>query len=272
MQSWAEQLPRLIEQATARWSLRLGAVYEPGGVTSWVAPARTPDGTDAVLKITWRHAEAAHEAAGLRAWDGRGAVRLYRHARLAADAEALLLERCRPGTPLTGLPEEEQDGVLVGLLRQLWTAPAVGPFRPLRAMCDAWAEALDVEAASAAVGDAGIVRAGLTLFRQLPRDPPARPVLLATDLHAANVLAAQRAPWLVIDPKPYVGDRTYDVLQHLLNCPRRLAADPHALVAQLAAGLDLERARLALWLFARCVVECAEQPRWAALARRLAPR
>jgi streptomycin 6-kinase len=32
-------------------------------------------------------------------------------------------------------------------------------------------------------------------------------VLLATDLHAGNVLRAQRQPWLVIDPKPFVGDR-----------------------------------------------------------------
>jgi streptomycin 6-kinase len=31
---------------------------------------------------------------------------------------------------------------------------------------------------------------------------------------------------VVIDPKPYVGDRTYDALQHMLNCTERLTRDP----------------------------------------------
>jgi streptomycin 6-kinase len=51
---------------------------------------------------------------------------------------------------------------------------------------------------------------------------------LCTRLHVGNVLAAEREPWLVIDPKPYVGDPTYDVLQHVAelrsaaeNRPRR---------------------------------------------------
>jgi len=42
-------------------------------------------------------------------------------------------------------------------------------------------------------------------------------VLLATDLHAGNVLRAQREPWLVIDPKPFLGDPAYDATQHLFN-------------------------------------------------------
>jgi hypothetical protein len=51
-------------------------------------------------------------------------------------------------------------------------------------------------------------------------------VLLCTDLHGDNILAAQRELWLVIDPKPYVGDPAYDLLQHMLNCEDRLAAAP----------------------------------------------
>ena len=31
---------------------------------------------------------------------------------------------------------------------------------------------------------------------------------------------------MVIDPKPYVGDPAYDLLQHMLTCKGRLAADP----------------------------------------------
>lgn len=47
-------------------------------------------------------------------------------------------------------------------------------------------------------------------------------VLLCTYRHGVNVLAAQRAPWLMIDPKPYLGDPAYDVLQRMLNCEDRL--------------------------------------------------
>jgi streptomycin 6-kinase len=34
-------------------------------------------------------------------------------------------------------------------------------------------------------------------------------VVISTDLHAGNVLGAEREPWLAIDPKPFVGDPAY---------------------------------------------------------------
>ena len=108
------------------------------------------------------------------------------------------------------------------------------------------------------------------MFRSLPATAE-REVLLCTDLHAGNVLAAEREPWLVVDPKPYVGDPTYDVVQHLLNCPERLTVDPVGLVARLAELLDLDRERLRLWLFARCVQESPDWPNLVDIARRLAP-
>ncbi len=67
-------------------------------------------------------------------------------------------------------------------------------------------------------------------------------MLLLTDLHAGNVLSAGREPWLVIDPKPYLGDPAYDPLQHLLNCPGRLQADPAGLADRMA-GLCERRPR-----------------------------
>jgi streptomycin 6-kinase len=82
---------------------------------------------------------------------------------------------------------------------------------------------------------------------------------------------ATAAVKLVIDPKPYVGDPTYDVLQHLLNCEERLRVDPHRLAGRLAGLLGLDRERLLLWLFARCVQESLDQPSLAETARRLAP-
>jgi streptomycin 6-kinase len=91
-------------------------------------------------------------------------------------------------------------------------------------------------------------------------------------LHAENVLAAEREPWLVIDPKPYVGDPTYDALQHLLNCDERLQSDPQGLANRMADLLGLDPDRLVLWLFARCIIESPHSPWLAAVARRIAPR
>lgn len=75
----------------------------------------------------------------------------------------------------------------------------------------------------------------------------------------------------MIDPKPYVGDPTYDALQHLLNCEERLMADPLGLSRRMAGLLDLDPERLRLWLFARCVIEGPERPELLDVARAIAP-
>jgi streptomycin 6-kinase len=271
-EAWLATLPDTVAKLAERWSLRLGAPFQPGGQTAWVAPARDAAGHELVLKVGWRHPEALHEADGLRAWAGEGAIRLFASEDLD-DTVGLLIEACRPGTPLASVPEEEQDAVVAGLLRRLWRVPAPGhPFRSLQSMCDEWAEEFERKVvAGRGTLDPGLAREGMQRFRSLPASAD-REVLLCTDLHAENVLAAEREPWLVIDPKPYVGDPTYDPLQHLLNSARRLHADPRGLASRLADLLDLDHDRLALWLFARCVQESPDWPSLAAVARRLDPR
>jgi streptomycin 6-kinase len=69
------------------------------------------------------------------------------------------------------------------------------------------------------------------------------------------VLAAERASWLVIDPKPFIGDRAYDATQHLLNCPARLTADPIGTIRRFADLLGVDHARVRGWTFARLAAE-----------------
>ena len=267
--AWLTALPGLVEELTRRWSLLVGEPFQPGGQTAWVAPAQTKEGGELVLKVAWRHTEALHEAAGLQAWNGAGAVLLQATEELD-DTSALLLERCT-GTCLASLPEREQDMVIASLLPRLWRDPAPGaPFRPLQRMCDEWAHQFELRAPEAAGLDPGLARAGIDLLRMLPASAE-RNVLLCTDLHAENVLAAAREPWLMIDPKPYVGDPTYDALQHMLNCDERLLSNPRALARQMAELLELDAERLLLWLFARCVQECVDRPELAEVARQISP-
>lgn len=120
--------------------------------------------------------------------------------------------------------------------------------------------------------DAGFVREGLRLFKELPRTSP-NEVLLATDLHAGNVLRSKREPWLVIDPKPFVGDPAYDATQHLFNCEARLRADPDGTICRMADLLGVDRERVQLWMFARAAAEPRDD--WSddsmVLARAIAP-
>jgi streptomycin 6-kinase len=270
---WLAQLAGTVTTLAERWELSVGAPFEPGGQTAWVAPARDRSRRDLVLKVGWAHDEAEQEADGLRAWHGRGTVLIYDWCRLE-QTNALLLERCHPGSPLSVTSEAEQDKIVAGLLTRLWQAPPAGlTFRPLQDMCQAWVRQFHQRMATAAAGaaiDPGLARVGAELFVALAA-PTAGDVLLCTDLHAGNVLAAQREPWLVIDPKPYLGDPCYDVLQHLLNCEERLAAHPAGLAQRMADLLELDGHRVRQWLFARCVIEGVDDPMLQTVAAALAP-
>lgn len=153
--------------------------------------------------------------------------------------------------------------------------------RPLAHMCEWWADDAAQRFAKNPSGlPAEVIDGGLDLFRRLPVEYDGEPVLLATDFHHHNVLAATEHPttapedWVAIDPKPYVGDPHYDLVQHMLNFDGRLAEDPVGFAERMAVltGLDPERA--VRWLFARCVQEAPAEdlPGTAQIALTLAPR
>jgi streptomycin 6-kinase len=270
---WLAALPALVREIAFGWELELGDPYLPGGQCAWVAPARNPAGDELALKVGWRHREAEHEADGLWHWDGEGAVRCFATRRLE-NTTALLIERCTPGQQLAeSAPEPEQDEIIARLLRRLWArAPQPGhPFASLKQMCSEWADSFELGYASNDLGlDAGLAREAAATLRTLPGSATTE-VLLCTDLHAGNVLAARREPWLMIDPKPFIGDPAFDPVQHMLNCEDRLIADPAGLAQRMAALLDLDPERVSLWLFARCAQESLYDLSMRELARRIAP-
>ena len=248
--AWLNQLPDLIPELAQRWSLTLGSPYEEEASCSWVAPVTRQDGSPAVLKVGWPHMESIHEVEGLLFWAGDPTALV-----LEADVarNAALLERCLPGTTLRRQPEPEQDQVIADLLKRLWRQPPEPhPFRPLAEMTAAWAAESLADADQ--WPDAGLAQEGIRLFEELPQNA-SQIALLATDLHAGNVLQAQREPWLVIDPKPFLGDSAYDATQHLLNCRDRLHADPETTIRNFADLLEVDHARVRLWTFARLALE-----------------
>jgi streptomycin 6-kinase len=268
--AWLDKLPNMVREAQLRWSLTFDEPFDHDEATcSYVAPVLRADGTLAVLKLGMPHMEGKHEIQGLRFWNGNPSVRLYE---ADEDLGAMLLERCKPGLALNTVPERQQDVVISGLLRRLWREPtAPHAFRPLSALTEFWSSETLKRVKD--WPDSGLVREGLRLFEELPRNAP-REVLLATDLHAGNVLAAEREPWLVIDPKPFVGDPAYDATQHLFNCQKRLRAEPNATIRNFADLLGLDHQRIQLWMFARAAAEPRDDwsdPAWIDLARAVAP-
>jgi streptomycin 6-kinase len=233
-----------LQAAAERWSLELGEPYAQGAA-GYTTRAELPDGTPAVLKLVHPHRESEHEADALEAWGGEGAVRL-----LARDAPGhmLLLERCEPGTPLSGLGADAALDVLIGLLPRLWT-PAGEPFHALADEAAWWAEYLP----ETWNGDPELLDAALEALRELP-GTQGEQVLLNQDLHAENVLAAEREPWLVIDPKPLVGEREFAVAPIVrsfeLGQSRR---DVLHRFDRLTAELDLDRERARGWTIAQTV-------------------
>ena len=95
-----EWLARLDENRRAlarRWSLTIQSPFDREVDSAWVAPVTRRDETSAVLKLAMPHREAEQEIEGLRFWNGDPTVRLLD---ADDDLDAMLLERCEPGTSL----------------------------------------------------------------------------------------------------------------------------------------------------------------------------
>lgn len=227
---WIAALPGLVADCVEQWTL--DALEEPVDTHSLVLPAG-----DVVLKLNApAHAEAENEADALAAWNGNGAVRL-----LARDDErrALLLERCRPGTELWN-SDVDRFEVVGELVSRLQIEVADGhPFTLLADEADRWAD--EVPRRYAAAGEPferAILDAAVDVYRSV--DGSAR-LLVNQDLHGGNVLAAKREPWLVIDPKPLVGERELEASGLLRN------ADDVSRWLDALAGLGFDRERARGW-------------------------
>ena len=227
---WLADLPRLAAECAAQWELVLEEPFDTP--RSLVVPAG-----EAVLKLNApSHFEADHEADALAFWAGQGAVRL--HARDDA-RRALLVERCRPGTELWEI-EADEVAVIAPLLPRLSIAADDGHrFRLLADEADRWAEELPERYARSF--EPSLLEYALDVLRSVDRDAA---FVVNQDLHAGNVLRAEREPWLVIDPKPLVGERELDAVGLLRNAG--FAGIPHVrrwLDALADLGLDRERVR-----------------------------
>jgi streptomycin 6-kinase len=257
---WLRCFNDLHAEAMLDWNLQAAPGGPWFGQTAAVFPVLAPDGSSAVLKLTFPHPEADGEALALKLWDGRGAVRLLAE----RGPYVLLLERLDAGRPLTAVALDETIGIWGGLARQLQqpqaTIPA-GGFDQVSALAEEWTDTLParwlelgkpfptwlMECALEVCQVRGSVG------RREDRD-----VLLHSDLHYGNILARLDAPdrFAAIDPKPLVGEPEFAVAPMLWNRIAELsAADAGGQLksrcADLAEEAGLDPATARDWAVAR---------------------
>lgn len=247
-QSWVDGLPRLIRDQLDEWELRAdGPAFH--GYCSIVLPVRTRERRPAVLKAAFPDDESEHEHLALRRWAGSGAVRLMRadpHRRM------MLMERLQQRN-LNELWDIEACEIVAGLYEQLHV-PALPQLRSLAECTARWTADLTGLPRSAPI-PRRLVEQAITLGQDLAGDPATTGTLIHGDLHYENVLAADREPWLVIDPKPMNGDPHYEVAPMLWNRWEELAGYVRDGVRRRlsalvdAAALDADRARA--WVIVR---------------------
>ncbi len=224
------------------------------GYCSLVQPVRTASGRPTVLKLGFPDDESEHEHLALQHWHGDGAVQLLR-----ADPRrrAVLLERLHPET-LTEVWDVEACETVAALYSRLHRPP-LPQLRRLTDLLARWRGQLAAVARDAPVPHR-LVQQAAAIARDFAADPGTDRALLHGDLHYDNVLAGDREPWLVIDPKPLTGDPHFEPAPMLWNRWEEVVASGdvrdavrrrfHTLVD--AAGLEEDRARD--WVVLRVVL------------------
>ncbi len=251
---WLSRLADAIVEWERLWSIKVMSPFSPLSY-NYVAPAVRADGTEVVLKLGVPHYELKMEMEALRVFNGKGIVKL-----LEADFDlgAMVLERLRPGSPLSSLTEDEQAATIAAqVMRQLWRLPPPEHSFPRVSEWAAGLEKLrDRFDGSTGPLPASLVDKAETLFSELIGSM-GESVLLHGDLHQYNILSAAREPWLAIDPKGVIGEPEYEVGAFLRNGlltkpqPERVLARR---VDQFTDELGFERERILGWGLAQAVL------------------
>ncbi|MFG2923679.1 aminoglycoside phosphotransferase family protein [Streptomyces sp. NPDC048305] len=245
--AWLVELPGFVDDLLGRWACVPDGKVMHGGVGLIIPVRRQAEGT-AVLKVSFPHPGNVHEPDAFATWCGQGAVLLYER-----DDErfAMLLERVRTST-LAEVEDNDEVMRVAGRLNRRLALPAPPGLPRLREQADTWEEQLRKDAEELPhTLSRHVVDATAATVRELGHVQPE--TLIHGDLHARNVLRADREPWLAVDPKGYVGDPAYDAGTLLkARALTLLEADDlrkavHRALDVFAEAAELDRERVQRW-------------------------
>lgn len=254
VRQWCDNLPELVSRCCHGWDLELDEARSGG--TGRVFFGRQHGDRGVVLKLTPDRSVADGEAAALRAWAANPQVVDL----LDADPQtgALLLEKVEPGTKLSDQPELPPLSEIAELLTSLRAAD-----RESTGQLPALAQRVDFLYALigrrlghprvSALVTPDLAARGHRLAQELATNGDGG--LVHGDLHPANVLRAGSARGLVvIDPRPCLGDRTFDAVDWALA--RATTTEELAERIQRFCALipELDGDRLRRWCQATAVI------------------
>lgn len=245
--AWLSELPGIVEELLGRWACIPDGEVMHGGVGVIVPVRRRPE-ERAVLKVSFAHPGNVHEPEAFVAWGGRGAVLLHER---DDKRFAMLLERAQPST-LAEVEDGDEVVTVAGRLNRRLAIPAPPGLPRLREQAEAWEKQLrkDAEELPHAL-PRQVLDAAMATVRELGRDQP--DTLIHGDLHARNILRADREPWLAVDPKGFAGDPAYDAGTLLKSrALTLLEADDlgkavHRVLDVFAEAAELDRERVQRW-------------------------
>lgn len=243
---WLASLPALAEKYAREWKLEFDGEARHGFV-GVAQPVRRSDGTPAILKLGWPHEESDDEPLALSTWAGQGAVLMYDN---VSEDGVLLLERLDATRSLETEPIREAVETIGALARRLAVPAPETIQRSLRLEAEELITGLPKSWSGLGEPfDRKFVDAAVEICVRL--GPEAGRLMVNEDLHFENVLAGEREPWLVIDPKPLAGDLEFGAISILWNRSGESTMDKKVAWFAAAAGVDAERARA--WTLVRAV-------------------
>ena len=201
---WLDALPVLVASQCRQWDLQVDG--DPlHGSNALVVPVRRRN-TALALRLSPPGDDVTQQAAALRLWAGRGTVRLF-----DADvgAGALLLERLSSSRTLQSEPLAVAIPIIAGLVTELAVpTPLDVPSTDTIAADHVQTFERDWRALGGPTARTQL-DAAVRLAEELTSVVPSN-LAVDGDLHCKQVLAAERAPWLIVDPVLLRGDPEYD--------------------------------------------------------------
>ncbi len=262
--AWLERLPELLEACARRWDLRIDDPMTEDYTEmsfNYIAPATRRDGTEVIVKVGSHKPDVEREREILQTFGGEACVELLDH---DGALNAMLLERLRPGVPVGVEPnDDENTRILARIMRQLWREPP--PEHSLRPMEVEFSGLERLRArfngGTGPLPETWVEKAEAEFTELIATSP--KPVVLHGDLHHWNVLSAERAPWLAIDPKGIVGDPCYEFHALFGNYPENSCKgkDWRELLARrieiLVEETGMSRHRILTWGWASAVLHAS---------------
>jgi len=246
--AWLEALPNMVKELCQQWQLVIKGMVM-NGYTGLAIPVQR-DREECILKVYWRDSDTDIAPLALKVWNGHGAVKLLAH---EPSLGAMLLERLDPKQSLEKVEISEAIIIAGQLLRRL-AIPAPDQMRSVTTLANRMTQSIPQRWERY---DRPFSHHLLDQVSEWTSQlgPASNRLMTDYDLHYSDVLASNREPWLMIDPKAIAGDPEFSLAQLLwsrledIEAKRGLGYHFRALVE--AAELDYELART--WTIIRCV-------------------